>query len=400
MNKLGDILDLARALSIDSLVSTIEDIIDDVEKYSETSEITTTDAKFQQQQQPQSQSFLSSYEHHLQEIQQTSTLSTPQNTQQHATTTTTHSLLSTALQQQPSTSPGAVTSSNQSVFRGPLNLSHQPVIRSVASINNPSINQQQEQPILNSNSPSPTVSDKVSAMIYNAMTNKSQKTSPDILKRLNELEPCDLASINSSFQQQQIVATAPKIIVPNHSYKPVLSPRNQLVAKSSQAKILMPRTSEGRISSDIKSPSPPSNLGQRKRPSIETIDEEESDATMPKQIRVSKTLLESVLLRNVPPQNNINIADNFGEHQNNINVDVDSQMDGSIKQDSQIRLALESKDRMSLESKERQLFGAQILPLLGAAVMPAGAGGNSSNLSSLLSAAVKLKQVADIVLRK
>lgn len=399
MNKLGDILDLARALSIDSLVATIEDIIDDVEKYSETSEITTTDTKFQQQQ-PQSQSFLSSYEQHLQEMQQTSTLSTPQNTQQHATTTT-HSLLSTALQQQPSTYPGAVTSSSQSVFRGPLNLSHQPVIRSVASINNPSSNQQQqEQPIINSHNPSPTVSDKVSAMIYNAMTNKSQKTSPDILKRLNELEPCDLASINSSLQHQQTFATAPKIIVPNHSYKPVLSPRNQLVAKSSQAKILMPRTSEGRISSDIKSPSPPSNLGQRKRPSIETIDDEESGATRPKQIRVSKTLLESVLLRNVPPQNNVNIADNCAEDQNNMNLDLDHQLDGSIKQDSQIRLALESKDRMSLDSKERQLFGAQILPLLGAAVMPAGAGGNTSNLSSLLSAAVKLKQVADIVLRK
>ena len=38
MNRLGDILDLARALSIDSLVATIEEIIDDVDKCSETSE--------------------------------------------------------------------------------------------------------------------------------------------------------------------------------------------------------------------------------------------------------------------------------------------------------------------------------------------------------------------------
>ena len=391
MNRLGDILDLARALSIDSLVATIEEIIDDVDKCSETSETSsnhTASAYTNHIQATTHNSFNKIYSPSIPTtINQTTSFSHPQQHQLLTTTqqsfSSTQSVLSSALQSSPLS-----LSSN-----APLNLSQQGIIPLHSSAATPiQHSTQQIRPTQHSTHMFPRPS-TASSVICNAInlsqqnltTNVTQSSnSADILRRLTKLEPCDL-----SVQQSVSLPTTqpPKIVISNNLYKSPehISPQQQTINNMSATK--RPHSSNSE-SSSVSAES--LSIDQLRRPlSTETADEDvENGAPNSKHLRLSSNLLESVLLKHAPNTAN---SKNF----------VSPTLDTTRQNDelSEIENEVVSKPTggklapKTLDSREK-VFGNQILPLLGA--LPTG----NHNLSTLLSAAVKLKQVADIVLRK
>ena len=397
MNRLGDILDLARALSIDSLVATIEEIIDDVDKCSETSETSsnhTASAYTNHIQATTHNSFNKIYSPSIPStINQTTSFSHPQQHQLLTTTqqpfSSTQSVLSSALQSSPLS-----LSSN-----APLNLSQQGIIPLNSGAATPILHSRQQiRPTQHPTHMFPRPS-TASSVICNAInlsqqnltTNVTQSSnSADILRRLTKLEPCDL-----SVQQSVSLPTIqpPKIVISSNLYKSpehISPPSNssyQQQAINNMSATKRPHSSNSE-SSSVSAES--LSIDQLRRPlSTETADEDvENGAPNSKQLRLSSNLLESVLLKHAPNTAN---SKNF----------VSPTLDTTRQNDelSEIENEVVSKPTggklatKTLDSREK-VFGNQILPLLGA--LPTG----NHNLSTLLSAAVKLKQVADIVLRK
>ena len=399
MNRLGDILDLARALSIDSLVATIEEIIDDVDKCSETSEISsnhtapTYNNHIQATTQNNHSSFNKIYSPSVPStINQTSTFSNPQQHQLFTTAqqpfTSTQSVLSSVLQ-----SPSLSMSSN-----APLNLSQQGIIpvqndetTQILHTNQQIRSTQSQINLLTRPSPaSSVICNAINLTQPNLTTNVTQSTnSADILKRLTKLEPCDLSQQSVSLPTTQ----PPKIVISSNLYKSpehISPPSNsslQQQAINNMSATKRPHSSN----SDSSSVSAESlSIDQLRRPlSTETVDEDvENGAPNSKQLRLSTNLLESVLLKHAPNAAN---SKNFASP----TLDTTRQNDELLELESE-GVTKQTGGKLvpkTLDSREK-IFGNQILPLLGA--LPTG----NTNLSTLLSAAVKLKQVADIVLRK